>query len=64
VSQAGYAGERRHAGEPFYRLNVVGSHRALLAEGERLARRLAERRRRRLVIAADNRVAACPDLSR
>ena len=48
----------------FFHLNVVGSHRALLGEGERLARGLAERRRRRLVIAADNRVAACPDLSR
>ncbi len=64
MSQSGYAGDHRRVGEFSFRLIVVGSHRALLAEGERLARQVAERRRRRLVVATANRLAICPDLSR
>ncbi|MDA8300368.1 MAG: ArdC-like ssDNA-binding domain-containing protein [Actinomycetota bacterium] len=46
------------------RSGAVASHRALLGEGDRLARQAAERRRRRLVAGTGNRLATCPDLSR
>lgn len=40
-----------------------GSHPVLLEEQDRLARHAAERRRRRLVLGADNRFAICRELS-
>ena len=46
------------------RSGAVASHRAVLGEGDRLARQVAERRRRRLVAGTANRLATCPDLSR
>lgn len=40
-----------------------GSHPVLPEERDRLARHAAERRRRRLVLGADNRFAICRELS-
>ena len=44
--------------------SVVASHRAVLGEGDRHARQVAERRRQRLVAGTANRLATRPDLSR
>jgi antirestriction protein ArdC len=44
--------------------SAVASQRAVLGEGDRHARQVAERRRRRLVAGTANRSATCPDLSR
>ena len=64
MNQKSYAGEREYADELSCRLAVVDFHRALLGERDRLARELTGRRRRRLMAATDNRLVACPDLSR
>jgi hypothetical protein len=64
VNQTGEAGKGGDAGELSFLLGVVGNHRALVGERDRLARRLAGRRRRQLVAATDNRLAIGPDFSR
>ncbi len=63
MSQTALAGEGGRTSEVSFRQGVV-NQRALLGEGDRLARQRAERRRRRRVVATDNRLAICPDLSR